>query len=96
MSRKRTKKKFEYSKLVVAIVFVLCVVQVVFANVVMLVIGDISGLAYTVPSSMALLTAVVLGYLSKARTENRIKLMSKHKLSVDEIGVIDNEIKGGL
>ena len=76
--------KIEFSKFIFWAVFLLVVGVTVFACALMWHTGDTSGLAYLIPALFAELATATGFYYWKAKNENRIKLMKKHKLDIDK------------
>lgn len=94
MSRK--KLKIEFSKLIFWVIFSLTIFVVLFACALMWKTGDTSGLAYLIPSMFAALSAEIVSYSWKARTENRIKLLKKYGLEIDKSDIETIERQGIL
>ena len=73
-----TKKKFEFSKLIL-LVFGLIKVGVIFFTCYMVHLTcDLTPLAYLIPSTAIVGATSVKHYYDKAKVENRIKLMRTH------------------
>lgn len=71
----KTKKKFEFSKLIL-LVFGLIEVGVIFFTCYMVYLTcDLTPLAYLIPSTAIVGATSVKHYYDKAKVENRIKLM---------------------
>ena len=82
--RKKHKPVLEFSKRIVVAVFVINIVVIAFALVMMWRTCDLSPMAYLIPA-VAAETATGTGfYYSKAKTENRIKLMKYYKVEPTE------------
>lgn len=69
------KKKFEFSKIILLIVSVLNFIVTMFACAIMWKTENIAPLSYLIPSAAAEMAAATGFYYSKAKVENRIKLM---------------------
>ena len=87
MARRRRKKQkpvWEFSKKIVVAVFSINVVVIVFSLIMMWRTCDLSPMAYLIPA-VAAETATGTGfYYSKAKVENRIKLMKHYKVEPTE------------
>lgn len=68
----------EFSKKIIIFISVFSVIVAVFSIVLMWRTGDLSALAYLIPSVFTELTAATGFYYWKARTENKIKLLKKY------------------
>lgn len=85
-TRKRKKQKpvSEFSKKIVVAVFAINIVVIVFSLVMMWRTCDLTPLAYLIPA-VAAETATGTGfYYSKAKVENRIKLMKYYNIEPTE------------
>lgn len=87
MARRRRKKQkapWEFSKKIVVAVFSINIVVIVFALIMMWRTCDLSPMAYLIPA-VAAETATGTGfYYSKAKVENRIKLMKHYNIEPSE------------
>lgn len=87
MARRRRKKQkapWEFSKKTVVVVFSINIVVIVFALIMMWRTCDLSPMAYLIPA-VAAETATGTGfYYSKAKVENRIKLMKHYNIEPSE------------
>ena len=87
MARRRRKKQkpaSEFSKKIVVVVFSINIVVIVFALIMMWRTCDLSPMAYLIPA-VAAETAPGTGfYYSKAKVENRIKLMKHYNIEPSE------------
>lgn len=87
MARRRRKKQklaSEFSKKIVVVVFSINIVVIVFALIMMWRTCDLSPMAYLIPA-VAAETATGTGfYYSKAKVENRIKLMKHYNIEPSE------------
>lgn len=77
-------KKPEFSKLIMAVASLLAIAVSVFTCAVVWKTEDTSSLEWLIPAVFAVLTTATGFYYSKAKAENKIKLMRKHKLDVTE------------
>lgn len=73
-TKKNQKKKFEFSKLIFAGVSILTISVVIFSCRMIYVTGDLSPLAYLIPSVFAELATATGFYYRKAQKENEIKI----------------------
>ncbi|MBS5331761.1 MAG: hypothetical protein KHY36_04425 [Subdoligranulum variabile] len=87
MARRRRKKQkapWEFSKKIVVVVFSINIVVIVFSIIMMWRTCDLSPMAYLIPA-VAAETATGTGfYYSKAKVENRIKLMKHYNIEPSE------------
>lgn len=87
MARRKWKKRktpWEFSKKIVVAVFSINIVVIVFTLIMMWRTCDLSPMAYLIPA-VAAETATGTGfYYSKAKTENRIKLMKYYNIEPTE------------
>lgn len=74
------KKKVEFSKVIFVGVSVLTVVITVFSCRMIWLTMDTSALAYLIPAVFAEMAAATGFYYTKAKVENKIKLMAAHKV----------------
>ena len=74
------KKKVEFSKLIFVGVSVLTVAITVFSCRMIWLTKDTSALAYLIPAVFAEMAAATGFYYTKAKVENKIKLMAAHKV----------------
>lgn len=87
----KTKKKFEFSKLIL-FVFGLIEVGVIFFTCYMVYLTcDLTPLAYLIPSTAVVGATGVKHYFQKARTENRIKLMHSYGVQPTAEAFNDND-----
>lgn len=77
-------KKTEFSKLILIIAGIINLAVIVFSCVAMIVIGDLSPLCYLIPSVAGEVATATGFYYSKAKVENRIKLMSAYGIEPSE------------
>ena len=80
----RRKKPKEFSKKIFIGVAVVNIVLIVFALYMMYVTGDLSPLAYIIPAAAAEMATATGFYYSKAKAENKIKLMKSNGIKPRE------------
>lgn len=80
----KNKKKFEFSKLMVFIFGVIEVGVVFFTCYMVYMTCDLTPLAYLIPSTAIVGATMVKNYYSKAKVENRIKLMHSYGVTPTE------------
>lgn len=78
------KKKIEFSKVILILMILITVIVTAFVLWIVLVTGDTSPLAYLIPAVFAELATATGFYYSKAKVENRIKLMQIYKVEPTE------------
>ena len=66
---KYARKKLTASKIIMLVVFLMCIEILVFSELAMLITGDLSAL-YTLIGVPVTLVPIVLGYLNKSKAEN--------------------------
>ena len=76
--KKRSHKKLEFSKLIFLGVSVLTVAITLFSCCIIWITMDTSALAYLIPAVFAEMASATGFYYSKAKAENKIKLMALH------------------
>lgn len=86
----KNKLKIEFSKLVMVLAAVVNVGVIVFACVAMWRTGDLSALCYLIPSVAAEVATATGFYYSKAKVENRIKLMAIYGVEMSEQSFSEN------
>lgn len=74
------KKKIEFSKIIFIGVSVLTVVITAFSCYMILITMDTSALSYLIPAVFAEMAAATGFYYTKAKVENKIKLMAAYKV----------------
>lgn len=84
------KKKFEFSKLIMIVAGAINVAVIVFACMAMWRTGDLTALCYLIPSVSAEVATATGFYYSKAKVENRIKLMAAHGVEMSEQSFSEN------
>lgn len=77
-AERASKKKMEFSKLIFVAVSVLTVAITVFSCWMIWQTKDTSALAYLIPAIFAEMAAATGFYYSKAKAENKIKLMAQY------------------
>lgn len=83
------KKKYEFSKLILITIGAVAVFVTAFSMAVIWKTGDTSGLAYLIPAVFAAFATAHGFYSSKAKAENKIKLMNKHGIEITEQTIDD-------
>ncbi len=78
------KKKVEFSKIILIIMILITVIITAFVCWIVLVTGDTTPLSYLIPAVFAELATATGFYYSKAKVENRIKLMQIYKVEPTE------------
>lgn len=81
---KRRKRPLEFSKKILIIAAITNMVVIIFALIMMWRTNDLSPLAYLIPSVAAEVATGTGFYYSKAKVENRIKLMRANKIEPSE------------
>ena len=71
-------RKMEFSKKIFIFVSFITISVTAFSLILMWRFGDLSAMAYLIPSVFAEFATATGFYYWKARTENKIKLMKKH------------------
>lgn len=87
------KKKTEFSKLVVDAVSAAFTGVLVFTLVMVWRTGDLTPLAYLIPTTGGLAATVTAFYLRKAQVENRIKLMKRYNLDSSVFDDLEGDIQ---
>lgn len=82
--------KIEFSKIVVLIVGIVNVVVVLFSLAMIWRTMDLTPLCYLIPAVAAEFSAGTVSYYSKAKVENRIKLMSIYGVDPSEQAFSEN------
>lgn len=86
----KNKTKIEFSKLIMIFAAVVNVGVIIFACVAMWQTCDLSALCYLIPSVSAEVATATGFYYSKAKVENRIKLMAAHGVEMSEQSFSEN------
>lgn len=89
-SKKKTKKKTEFSKVILIVVSVFTVIVTAFTMYAVIITGDTSALQVLIPSAFAELATATGFYYSKAKAENRIKLRKLYGDEAVEQDTMDN------
>lgn len=79
----KTKKKFEFSKLILIVFGLIEVGVIIFTCYMVHFTCDLTPLAYLIPSTAIVGATGVKYYYDKARTENVIKLKKKYDIPID-------------
>ena len=86
----KKKKRFEFSKLIMIFAGAINLAVVVFSCVAMWRTGDLTALCYLIPSVAAEVATATGFYYSKAKVENRIKLMAAYGVEMSEQSFSEN------
>lgn len=81
---KRRKRPLEFSKKILIIAAITNMVVIIFALIMIWRTNDLSPLAYLIPSVAAEVATGTGFYYSKAKVENKIKLMRANKIEPSE------------
>lgn len=90
MRRVRKKPPKEFSKKILIVAGIINTVVIVFTMVMIWRTLDLSPLAYLIPSVAAEVATGTGFYYSKAKVENRIKLMRQNKVTPNETHFSEN------
>ena len=90
MRRVKKKPPKEFSKKILIVAGIINVVVIVFTMVMIWRTLDLSPLAYLIPSVAAEVATGTGFYYSKAKVENRIKLMRQNKVTPNETHFSEN------
>lgn len=90
MKRAKKKQPTEFSKKILMVAGVLNTVVIVFTMIMVWRTLDLTPLAYLIPSVAAEVATGTGFYYSKAKVENRIKLMRQNKVEPNEQHFSDN------
>lgn len=90
MRRVKKKPPKEFSKKILIVAGIINAVVIVFTMVMIWRILDLSPLAYLIPSVAAEVATGTGFYYSKAKVENRIKLMRQNKVTPNETHFSEN------
>ena len=74
-------KKREYSKIIASVAMLTNILVIVFSCVMIWKTLDLSPLVYLIPSVAAEVSSATAFYYSKAKAENKIKLMKEHGIA---------------
>lgn len=80
----------EFSKKILIVAGIINVAVIIFTFIMVWRTGDLSPLAYLIPSVAAEVATGTAFYYTKAKVENRIKLMKANKIPLDENQFSDN------
>lgn len=86
----KKKKKKEFSKIIVVLVGIVNAIVVGFTIVMIWRTMDLTPLCYLIPAVAAEFSAGTVAYYSKAKVENRIKLMSAYGVDLSEHAFSEN------
>lgn len=87
-STKKSKKKFEFSKLIIIVVGSVSLLLIGFTLAIIWKTGDTTPLAYLIPAVFAELATATGFYYNKAKAENRIKIAKSEGLEyVNQTGI---------
>lgn len=84
------KKSFEFSKIILMVAGVINIIVIAFTLIIVWRTLDLTPLAYLIPSVGAEVATGTAFYYTKAKVENRIKLMKANKVQPDENSFNDN------
>lgn len=85
---RKSKKKFEFSKLIIVVVGIVSLLLVGFTLAIIWKTGDTTPLAYLIPAVFAELATATGFYYNKAKAENRIKIAKSEGLEyVNQTGI---------
>lgn len=85
---KKSKKKFEFSKLIIVVVGIVSLLLIGFTLAIIWKTGDTTPLAYLIPAVFAELATATGFYYNKAKAENRIKIAKSEGLEyVNQTGI---------
>ena len=90
MRRVKKKPPKEFSKKILIVAGIINAVVIVFTMVMIWRTLDLSPLAYLIPSVAAEVATGTGFYYSKAKVENRIKLMRQNKVTPNETHISEN------
>lgn len=90
MRRVKKKPPKEFSKVILIVAGIINAVVIVFTMVMIWRTLDLSPLAYLIPSVAAEVATGTGFYYSKAKVENRIKLMRQNKVTPNETHFSEN------
>lgn len=86
----KKKQKKEFSKILIAVVGVINIAVILFSVIMIWRTMDLSPLCYLIPAVAAEFSAGTVGYYTKAKVENRIKLMHSYGVDPSEQAFSDN------
>ncbi len=85
----KRRSKAEFSKIIFILIAVVTVTVLAFSLYMIYITGDLSPLAYIIPSVFGELAAATGFYYNKAKAENKIKLMRAYGIKPDR-NTLDN------
>jgi hypothetical protein len=85
-----TRKHIEFSKIILMVAGVINIIVIAFTLIIVWRTLDLTPLAYLIPSVGAEVATGTAFYYTKAKVENRIKLMKANKVQPDENSFNDN------
>ena len=85
-----TGRKYEFSKLILIVAGVVNAVVIIFTMVMVWRTLDLTPLSYLIPSVAAEVATGTGFYYTKAKVENRIKLMKENKVDLNENSFSEN------
>lgn len=88
--RRRSKPKMEFSKKILIVAGLINTLVIVFTMIMIWRTLDLTPLAYLIPSVAAEVATGTGFYYSKAKVENRIKLMKQNKVEPNETHFSEN------
>lgn len=88
---KKRRKKPEFSKIIFVGVSVLTLAVTIFSCVIIWRTQDTSALAYLIPAAFAELASATGFYYTKAKAENKIKLMRRSGIQPEASDFIDSD-----
>lgn len=86
----RKRKKKEFSKIIIVVVGLINIAVIIFSIIMIWRTMDLSPLCYLIPAVAAEFSAGMAGYYSKAKVENRIKLMHTYGVDPSEQAFSEN------
>jgi hypothetical protein len=84
------RKHIEFSKIILMVAGVINIIVIAFTLIIVWRTLDLTPLAYLIPSVGAEVATGTAFYYTKAKVENRIKLMKANKIQPDENSFNDN------
>lgn len=88
--RKKKKQPMEFSKKILVVAAIVNIAVVIFTFIIVWKTLDTSPLAYLIPAVAAEVATGTAFYYSKAKVENRVKLMRHHKVEPSEQSFTEN------
>lgn len=87
----KKRRRFEFSKLIVFVFGLIEIGVVIFSCRMVYLTGDLTPLAYLIPSTAIVGSTIVKHYSQKAKVENRIKLMHKYGIQLTAESFNEND-----